>query len=446
MIFRMFMIVNLLKDILLLIGTLVILIKLHKELAMVSFLIIPVIFMITLIFSNKARDVFREIRQKISELNGFLQEVISGMKIVQLFQREKENLKRFRKINDGYFLANLRQISIYALFVPLIEVLATAMIGLMIWYGGGKVIQESLSLGTLVAFLSYMRMFFQPIRDLSEKYNILQSAMASLERIFSLMENKKEIPDSTNTIKKEVYGEIEFRNVSFSYDQEEKVLKNVSFRVRKGETVAIVGLTGAGKTTLFYLLERFYDVHEGSILIDGIDIRDWDLYHLRSQIGFVMQDTFLFTGDIEENIKLGDKRVDRERLRDVSRFVYGEKFIEKLPNGYKTLVGEGGEKLSAGEKQLLSLARALYKNPKILILDEATSNVDPETERLIQEGIKRLIRGRTSMIIAHRLSTIQNVDRIIVLHKGRVREIGTHSELIAQKGIYYKLSEKAFNI
>lgn len=430
--------VNLLKDTFLLIGTIVILLQLNKGLAYITFMIIPIIFIITLIFSNKARDIFREIRKKISELNGFLQEVISGIKVVQLFQREKENLKRFQNINNGYFLANMRQISIYAFFIPLIEILATGMIGFIIWFGGGRVIQDSLSLGTLVAFLSYMRMFFQPIRDLSEKYNILQSAMASLERIFSLTENKKE-EQAGELFRKEIDGEIEFRNVSFSYNGEEKVLKNVSFKVRKGETLAIVGLTGAGKTTILHLLERFYDIDEGSILIDGVDIRKWDIYWLRSQIGFVMQDTFLFSGDIEENIKLGDKSVDGERIREVSRFVNAENFIKRLPKGYQTTVGEGGERLSAGERQLLSLARALYKNPKILILDEATSNVDPETERLVQEGIKRLIKGRTSIIIAHRLSTIQNADRIIVIHKGKIREEGSHSELIARKGIYYRL-------
>lgn len=438
-------IVNLLKDSLLLIGTIVILLQLNKELSSISFLIIPIIFFITLIFSNKARDVFREIRKRLSELNGFLQEVLSGIKIVQLFQREKENLKRFQNINDRYFMANLRQISIYALFVPLIEVLATGMIGFIIWFGGGKVIQESLSLGTLVAFLSYMRMFFQPIRDLSEKYNILQSAIASLERIFSLMENRKERQDSADLVRKEVDGEIEFRNVSFSYNGEERVLKNISFKVRKGESLAIVGLTGAGKTTLFNLLERFYDVDEGCILVDGIDIKRWDLHKLRSQIGFVMQETFLFAGDIEENIRLGEKGVNGNSLKEVSRFVNAENFINRLPRGYQTQVGEGGERLSAGERQLLSLARALYKNPKILILDEATSNVDPETERLVQDGIKRLIEGRTSIIIAHRLSTIQNADRIVVLHKGRILEEGSHSELIARKGVYYRLYEKAFS-
>ncbi len=460
--------VNLLKDILLVIGIVILLLELNRPLALVSFSVIPLIFVVTLFFSRQARDAFREIRLKIAQMNSYFHENFSGIQVVQLFRREAENGRRFRRINDGYYLANMKQISIYAFFVPLVEILSSGAIGLLIWYGGGEVIRGMITLGVLVAFLSYIRMFFQPIRDLSEKYNVLQSAMASLERIFSLLDQDQQISKSTRPLDKlrapspakpkiewlgtkpfsprreEIKGNIEFSHVSFSYNGEDRVLKDVSFSVREGETVAIVGATGAGKTSLLHLLEGFYEVEDGAILVDGIDIRERDLAHLRSQIGLVMQDTFLFSGDIRENIRMGDMEVSDEKLREVSRRVNAEKFIQRLPNGYGTVVGEGGEVLSAGERQLLAFARALSIDPKVLILDEATSHVDPETERLIQEGLSQLLKGRTAIVIAHRLSTIRHADRIVVLHKGRVREIGSHAELMALKGIYFRLYQMQF--
>ena len=443
--------VNLLKDVLLVIGIIILLLELNRSLALVSFSVIPLIFIATLFFSRQARDAFREIRLRIAQMNSFFHENFSGIRVVQLFRREKENRRHFEKINEGYYLANMKQISIYAFFVPLVEILSSGAIGLLLWYGGGEVIRGMITLGVLVAFLSYIRMFFQPIRDLSEKYNVLQSAMASLERIFSLLDQNQKISErvrlGTKPLaprKEEIKGNIEFSHVSFSYNGEDRVLNDVSFSVREGETVAIVGATGAGKTSLLHLLEGFYDVEEGAIFVDGTDIREMDLAHLRSQIGLVMQDTFLFSGDIRENIRMGNVKIGDERVREVARGVNAEKFIQRLPEGYRTKVGEGGEMLSAGERQLLAFARALSVNPKVLILDEATSHIDPETERLIQEGLSRLLKGRTAIVIAHRLSTIQHADRIVVLHKGRVREIGSHAELMALKGIYFRLYQMQF--
>ncbi len=438
--------INLFRDVILLIGIVIILLHLHREMALISFSVVPLIFVTTLFFSRRARDAFREIRFKIAQMNAFLQENFAGIRVVQLFRREEENGKRFQKINEAHYLANMRQISVYAFFVPFVEILSSGATGLLIWYGGGRVIQEAISLGVLVAFLSYIRMFFQPIRDLSEKYNIMQSAMASLERIFGLLDQEEMIHPDFSPVSGTIKGNIEFQQVSFSYNGEDRVLNEVSFSVHEGETIAIVGATGAGKTSLLYLLERFYEPEEGKILLDGIDIRQRDISDLRSQIGLVMQDTFLFAGDIEENIRLGDQRVDGARVKEAARVVNADKFIQRLANQYQTRVGEGGEILSAGQRQLLAFARALYVNPKILVLDEATSHVDPETERFIQEGLTRLLKERTAIVIAHRLSTIQHADRIILLHKGRVRETGTHGELMAKKGLYYRLFQLQFGV
>lgn len=430
--------VYLLKDILLLVGIVVVLLHFNRPFALVSFSVLPLIFVTTLVFSHRARDAFRDVRLRIAQLNAYFQENFSGIKVVQLFRRQAENERRFNKINDAYYQANMKQISVMALFVPLIEVVSSGAVGLLLWYGGGKVLQDAITLGVLVAFLSYMRMFFQPIRDLSEKYTILQSAMASMERVFLLLDEKEKLLAPSSPGRKEIRGQIEFKEVSFSYDGEDKVLKEVSFSVRAGEVVAVVGATGAGKTSLIHLLERFYDVGEGAILVDDMDIHHWNVAQLRSQIGLVMQDTFLFSGDIEENIRLGGDENDGHRVRQVAQLVNADRFIRRLPNGYRTKIGEGGETISAGEMQLLAFARALYSDPKILILDEATSHVDPETERLIQEGLARLLKGRTAIVIAHRLSTIQHADKIVVMHKGRVREVGKHDELMAKRGLYYK--------
>lgn len=427
------------KDIFMLVGIVIILLRLNVRLALVSFTLIPLIVYVTMYFRIKARDAFRSVRLRLAKINVSLQENISGMRVVQMFVREKENYKRFSKINHDYFLANMRQIVIFATFRPLIEIISASAVALIIWYGGGQVIMEAISLGTLVAFLSYVQMFFRPIRDLSEKFNTLQAAMASSERIFLLMDTKNTILEPGEPVELgKIDGKVEFKNVWFSYDTE-YVLRDVTFEVRPGESVAIVGATGAGKTSIINLLERFYEVKKGTILIDGVDIRKMRKSDLRSNIGLVMQDVFLFAGDIQGNVRLGNSSISDEEVRRATEYANASGFIKKLDGGYSAEVKERGVTLSAGQRQLLSFARALAFDPSILVLDEATSNIDTETEVLIQDALQRLMKGRTSIIIAHRLSTIQRVNRIIVLHKGEIVEEGTHQELLKKRGIYYRL-------
>ncbi len=433
--------ITIFKDVFLLSGIIVVLVYLNWRLALISFMLLPVVFALTLFFSTRAREVFREIRQHIAAINAFLQERLSGIRIIQLFVQERSQLKRFEELNHKNYLASLRQIRIFAVFMPSMEVLSSVGIGLLIWYGGGKVIGEQLSLGSLVAFIGYIQMFFKPIRDISEKYNIMQSAMASMERIFGLMDQKEVIQEPAipkRPVRSE--GHVEFKNVSFSYNEGFPVLKGVSFEIKPGQIVALVGYTGSGKTTTISLLERFYELEKGDILFDGLDIREWRISELRSRIGLVMQDVFIFAGTIAENICLGDEKTSREKLEEVSRQVNAHQFINRLPGGFSHEVKEEGVTLSAGERQLLALSRALAYDPTLLVLDEATSSVDPETERLIQDSIFRLSKRQTTLIVAHRPSTIQMADRILVMHRGQIVEQGTHEELIALKNIYHRLN------
>lgn len=416
------------------------------RLAVDALAVLPGILIVTLIFRKYVRDANRRIRTAIARINAFLQEYISGMAVVQLFNRERKARAEFSKRNRENMLAWRDAILAYALFYPAVEFLSFSTIALIYWAGGNRILHNGLSLGVLVAFTMYAQRFFRPIQDLSEKFNILQSAMAASERIFKLLDERVTIAsDPAAAPLKNPRGRIEFRNVWFSYRQVENpseddwVLRDVSFVVEPGENFAIVGHTGAGKTTLISLLLRFYDIQRGQILLDGIDIRLIDLQDLRRQFGIVLQDPFLFTGTIESNVRLGTAGIDRKQVEAALEQIGLGDFLRSLPEGVATPVNERGSTLSVGQRQLINFARALAHNPRFLILDEATSSVDTKTEILIREALDRLLSGRTALVIAHRLSTIQHADRILVFHKGRLREQGDHQELLAQRGIYYRL-------
>ena len=410
------------------------------KLSLVSLSILPVLIYGTFLFRRKVRDNYRDVRFHLARLNSYMQEHITGISVMQLFHKEKEELQKFSGINGDHKKANIESIFYYAVFYPAVEFISAIALALIIWYGGGEVVHNVLTLGTLFAFLQYTEMFFRPIRDLSEKYNIMQTAMASSERVFKLLDVKTFIknPDDPKFLNS-VKGSISFENVSFAYNKDEYVLKNISLDVNPGETVAIVGATGAGKTSIINILTRFYDINSGCIRVDGIDIREVDKRDLRKQISIVLQDVFLFSGTIKSNIGMNNPKIADEQIHRAAELVGADKFIQLLPMKYDEEVKERGATLSVGQKQLISFARALAFNPQILILDEATSSVDTETEILIQQAIEKLLVGRTAIVIAHRLSTIQNADKILVMHKGEIKETGNHQELLAKRGIYYRL-------
>ncbi|MBN2587136.1 MAG: ABC transporter ATP-binding protein [Candidatus Fermentibacteraceae bacterium] len=430
--------VDLIKDVLLIIGTAIILFILNVKLALISLAVTPIFILVTVIFRVKARGAYREVRKFLAKLNSRLSEDLSGIKIVQVFRQERRRREEYRETNVSYFSANMKQLIIFGIFRPLIEVTASIGVALVLIYGGGSVLSGALTIGALVAFISYVRQMFQPLSDISQKYNIMQSAMAAAERIFTILDTKPDITDSPTTDGIDLTGGIEFEDVDFSYDKDNKVLCNVSFAVEPGRSVALVGPTGAGKTSIISLLCRFYDVDSGRILLDGRDIRELPVRNLRDSISIVLQDAFIFSRTIEDNIRLG-LDLTREQVRLAADMVQATPFIEKLPQGFDTVMAERGATLSTGQKQLICFARALAHDPRILVLDEATSNVDPATEMLIQNAIGVLMQNRTSIVVAHRLSTIQKADQILVIDGGRILERGNHQELLARRGIYYNL-------
>lgn len=433
-------IVMVFSDIFIILWILIFMFFMSWDLSLVTLSVLPILIYATFLFRKKVREAYRDVRFHLARLNSYMQEHVTGMSIVQIFTKEKDELKNFSGINADHKKANIASIFYYAVFFPVVEILSSLAIALIIWYGGGQVIQDAMTIGVLFAFIQYTEMFFRPIRDLSEKYNIMQTAMASSERIFKLLDNKTFIknPEHPKDLKK-IKGEIEFKNVWFSYNPEEYVLKNVSLKINPGESVALVGHTGAGKTSIINILTRFYDIQKGQILVDNYDITEIDKRDLRKFISIVLQDVVLFSGTIKSNISLNSPDINDEKIIEAAKIVGADKFIEKLPNKYDEEVKEKGATLSVGQKQLISFARALAYNPQVLILDEATSSIDTESEILIQKAIEKLLVGRTSIIVAHRLSTIQKADKIVVLHKGEIREIGTHQDLLAKQGIYYKL-------
>jgi ATP-binding cassette subfamily B protein len=460
-------VVSIFEDVYVLAGILVIMLNMSWRLALITFAVLPLIFYATSIFRGKVRESYRRIRIAIAKINAFLQEHVTGIVVLQLFNREQKSYERFEKINRTHMDAFKDAIMAHAVYYPVVEVLSATAIACVIWFGGNQVIRGFVTLGVLVAFMQYAQRFFRPIQDLSEKYNILQSAMASSERIFKLLDTPAEIVSPAKPQQPEGPGRIEFDHVWFAYrtlaqaaeeaarkgeepkasvggngdhlDEYDWVLRDASFTIEPGETVAIVGHTGAGKTTIISLLLRFYDVQRGAIRIDDVDIRDMRLDDLRRRFGVVLQDPFLFTGTVAGNIRLGSRWIEDEMVENAAEQVNVAEFIRSLPGGFSEEVRERGSTLSTGQKQLISFARALAHNPKILVLDEATSSVDTETEFRVREALTRMVEDRTSIIIAHRLSTVQRANKIIVMHKGKVREIGSHQQLLANRSIYWKL-------
>lgn len=429
--------VALFRDVFLLIGITITMFSLNAKLALVSFSVVPVIMLITALYKPRAVANYRRVRALIAQINGFLAENLSGMRLVQIFNRQREKYREFRELNGRYNEASLLEVKLMSFFRPSAELVNNLGISILIWYCAPGVFQSALEVGVLYAFITYIRKFFGPINDLADKVNVILSGMVSADRIFDILDNNEGIEDlDEGSSIPDVQGRIEFRNVWFAYKDEDWVLKDVSFTIDPGQTVAFVGATGSGKTTIINLIGRFYEIQKGQILLDGVDIREYRLRDLRTRIAVVMQDVFLFSGDIVSNIRLDNESITDEEAVRAAQYVNAHHFIEELPSKYHEVVHERGSTLSTGEKQLLSFARAIAFDPSILVLDEATASIDAETEKIIQESLAKISKNRTTLIIAHRLSTIRNADKIIVIHKGRIREIGRHDDLVAANGVY----------
>ena len=436
-------IVNLVKEVTMLVGIIGIMLFMSVKLTLISFTVIPLLMIITIYYRTIVREAHRYTRTVLSRLNSFLAENLSGMRIIQIFNREQKQLESFDEMNNEYYRAGMRATTINSIFNPTIGFLGNVALAVLIWYGGGSVIQGVVSFGVLYAFTQYIQQFYKPLMGLADRYNQIQTAMASAERIFELLEEKPEIvnrPDAQRLPAK-IRGAIAFDNVSFAYNEGEWVLKNISFDVKPGETVAFVGATGAGKSSIINLITRFYDVQKGAIRVEGRDVKDLKVEDLRRHVAMIQQDAFIFTGTVYDNIRMNRTDISDEEVRQMAKSFQMDSFIESLPLKYETPLGEQGVKLSSGQQQLLSFLRAAVFKPDILILDEATANIDTETEQIVQQALEKISKGRTTLIVAHRLSTIQHADKIVVLHKGEIQEIGNHYQLLQKKGYYYRLYE-----
>lgn len=433
--------VRLFKNIVKIIGYAVVMLSINVKLAGYSFLLLPLIGVLTFVFRYLSRQAYRMTRNKITDINTFLSENISGMKLIQIFTREKEKYAEFEDKSKGLYRASYREMMIFAIFRPIIYLLSIAALAIIIGRGGSLVLGGTISIGTLYIFINYISSFFDPIQELAEQFGTLQSSIASAEKVFQILDVKPEIVNPAHPVDVKIDGKIEFKNVWFAYEKDEYILKDVSFTINPGEKVAFVGATGAGKSSILNLIGRYFDIQKGEILIDGVNIKDIDTNVLRGAIGQVQQDVFLFTGDIKSNISLRNENITIDEIKAAAKYVNADSFISKMPGGYDEPVTERGSTLSAGQRQLISFARTLAYKPSILVLDEATANIDTETESLITEAMEKLMTGRTTIMVAHRLSTIQHADKIMVMDKGRIVESGNHQELLAQNGVYRKLYE-----